>query len=255
MRIGKFETIHLIAPPPDSVRAIVWKSLHPRLRELTVVALSDNSTLGRTLPARGRFSLAAGDWRSVFARLARRLSRAGVTVRREILGPETTGIFDGTSITLNATCDLETQCHNMGHAFGHIIQWSVAEAQCQVLYDELYRGKDRAAEAPADLERALLAFREYEVEASRYAVGLLLEVECAWAVPAFTNFARADIEAIVSYHRTGTAPIWDEFFAEWRNDVNRGTIHITPFEPLAIPSFIPIGIAPQQVVRGVREEG
>jgi len=205
------------------------------------------------MPKTDRSSLAVLDWRTVFARLARRVSRSGVAVRREILGPETTGIFDGTSITMNATCDLETQCHNMGHAFGHIIQWSIAEVKCQQLYDELYRAKDRAAEAPTELERALQAFREYEEDASRYAVGLLLEVDCAWAIPAFTNFARADIEAIVSYHHTGTAPIWDEFFAKWRDDVKRGVIHIAPFGPLAIPSFTPIGITPQQVVRGIRQ--
>jgi hypothetical protein len=194
---------------------------------------------------------ASGDWQSVFERLEHRVVLTGVSVRREILGPETTGIFDGTSITMNATCDVETQCHNMGHAFGHIIQWSLHETECQELYDNLYRAKDRRDEAPAALEQALRSFRAYEEEASRYAAGLLIEVECAWAIPAFTLFARADIEAIVSYHRTGVAPIWDEFFASWREQVARGSIEAIPFEPLAIPEFVPIGIAPQQVVRGV----
>jgi len=194
---------------------------------------------------------AMSDWQAVFARLERRVTAAGVTVRREILGPETTGIFDGTSITMNAACDVETQCHNMGHAFGHIIQWSLHETECQALYDNLYRAKDRRDEAPQELEQALSAFREYEEEASQYAAGLLLEVDCAWATPAFTLFARADIEAIVSYHRTGVAPIWDEFFAAWREQARLGTIQVAPFAPLAIPAFVPIGIEPQEVVRGV----
>jgi hypothetical protein len=194
---------------------------------------------------------AVSDWQTVFARLERRVKDAGVTVRREVLGPETTGIFDGRRITMNATCDLETQCHNMGHAFGHIIQWSLHEQECQTLYDNLYRAKDRRAYAPQKLEQALSAFREYEEEASQYAAGLLLEVDCAWAIPAFALFARADIEAIVSYHRTGVAPIWDEFFATWREQVRLGTIRVAPFEPLPIPTFTPIGIAPQEVVRGV----
>lgn len=192
-----------------------------------------------------------GDWSVVHNRLCDRLRRSGVTVRTERLGPETTGIFDGTSITTNAHCDLETQCHNMGHAFGHIIQWSLAEPECQALYDALYRSKDQRQIDPVGLEQALEAFREYEVEASQYAAGLLIEIGCDWALPSFTLFARADIEAIVTYHRTGIAPIWTQFFDDWQAQVRNGQVTAPPFAPLAIPPFTPLSIAPQEVVRGV----
>jgi hypothetical protein len=176
-----------------------------------------------------------------------------VRVRSQTLGPQTTGVFDGSSITTNCDCDLETRCHNLGHAFGHIAQWSLDGARCQALYDALDAAKERKHEDPQALEQALEEFRAYEEEASGHAAWLLEETGNAAALDSFTPFARADIEAIVSYHREGVAPIWKEFFAAWQARAARGEIKVRRFVPLVIPPFSPVAIAPQEVIRGVRD--
>jgi hypothetical protein len=192
------------------------------------------------------------DWSTVHQRLKDRIEASGVCVRRQKLGPETTGVFDGLSITTNANCDLPTQCHNMGHSFGHIVQWSLETARCEKLYETLYAAKDLKRQDPASLERALWQFRLYEEEASEFAAWLLIDTGNAAAIASFTPFARADIEAIVSYHRDGVAPIWTEFFEAWQARAARGEIAVKEFIPKRIPPFTPRSIEPQEVVQGVR---
>jgi len=192
------------------------------------------------------------DWGVVHQRLKDRIEACGICVKCQRLGPETTGVFDGRSITTNSGCDIETQCHNIGHAFGHIVQWSLETEHCQELYKNLYAAKDRKLEDPPALERALDDFRLYEEEASGYAAWLLIDTGNAAALPSFTPFARADIEAIVSYHRNGVAPIWSEFFAAWQARAARGEIAVEEFVPKQIPPFMPRPIEPQEVVQGVR---
>jgi len=192
------------------------------------------------------------DWGRIQERLTARIEASGVRVRCQRLGPETTGVFDGLSITTNSACDRQTQCHNMGHAFGHIAQWSLDGAGCRKLYENLHRAKDRKREDPAALERALREFRIYEEDASAYAAWLLIDTGNSAALPAFTRFARADIEAIVSYHRDGVAPIWIEFFEAWQAQAARGEFAIEEFVPRQIPPFTPRAIEPQEVVQGIR---
>jgi hypothetical protein len=194
------------------------------------------------------------NWNAVYERLKNRIESSGVRIHSRKLGPQTTGVFDGSSITTNSDCDLETQCHNLGHAFGHIAQWSLDGPRCERLYDALHSAKERRRSEPQALEEALQRFREYEEEASGHAAWLLNETGNAAALASFTPFARADIEAIVSYHRDGVAPIWHEFFAAWQARAAHGEIEVRDFVPVPIPPFTPAPIAPQEVVRGVRDE-
>jgi len=147
------------------------------------------------------------------------------------------------SITTSTDCDRETNCHGLAHAFGHIIQWSTDRASHQALYDELYAAK--GAGDPVRLEAALARFRQYEEEASEYAVGLLTACGCAEAVPAFTAFARADIEAIVGFHRTGTLPSWPEYFADWCRRSDTGPAFVCR----PVPSFQPLPMESQEVIQ------
>jgi hypothetical protein len=189
------------------------------------------------------------DWTSVYERLKARIESAGVTVHAERLGPHTTGVFDGLSITTNTDCDRATRCYNMAHSFGHIAQWSLRYAHFQALYEELNAAKANKQADPLALERALQRFRRYEEEASQYATWLLANSGNGGAIPTFTDFARADIEAIVGFHRAGVVPAWREFFAEWKAKAARGEVDATAFEPRPIPPFTPIHIPPQEVIQ------
>jgi len=191
------------------------------------------------------------NWLDIFARLQARIETYGIRVIARPLGSETTGTFDGLSITVNTRFDPETWSHNAAHSFGHIVQWSVDTARQRQLYDRLYAAKARKQTDPAGLEAALADFRRYEEEASGYAHRLLLATDNVEALPAFTNFGRADIECIVGYHRDGIAPIWHDFFANWNHRVAVGELLLEPFRPLDIPDFKPLLIAEQEVIQEV----
>lgn len=191
------------------------------------------------------------DWPTIYDRLKLRIEAYGIQVHARRLGPETTGIFDGLSITTNTDCDVETRCHNLVHSLGHIAQWSLDFARFQTLYEQLTAAKGKRQSDPAVLEHTLRRFREYEEEASEYGVWLLAQTGCAEALPAFHNFARADIEAIVGFHRDGIAPIWGPFFAEWNARVARNEQVVRPFQARPIPAFVPIAIEPQEVIQEV----
>jgi hypothetical protein len=191
------------------------------------------------------------DWADVYERLTARIEACGVRVFAQRLGFETTGIFDGLSITTNTSYDLETRCHNIAHSFGHIAQWSLDYIYQQQLYDDLHAAKANKAAYPVALEQALQSFRCYEEEASQYATWLLADTGNSDALPAFTNFARADIEAIVAFHRDGIAPIWHEFFDRWNWEAAVGQRRVLPFEPKPIPPFTPRHIEPQEVIQEV----
>jgi hypothetical protein len=190
-------------------------------------------------------------WPNVYDRLKERIESFGVAVLTSRMGLETTGVFDGLSITTNTTYDLETRCYNIAHSFGHVAQWSLDFQGCQRLYDELHAAKANKSADPAALCRVLQAFRQYEEEASGYAVWLLIDTGNALAIPTFTNFARADIEAIVAFHRDGAAPVWHLFFADWNAKIARGELELLPFQPKPIPRFTPLQIPPQEVIQEV----
>jgi hypothetical protein len=192
------------------------------------------------------------DWPSVYERLRARIESHGVVILARRLGLDTTGVFDGLSITTNTAYSLETRCYNIAHSFGHIIQWSLDYPHFQQLYCELHAAKAHKHADPAALERALGRFREYEEEASQYAVWLLQDTGNGEVLARFTNFARADIEAIVAFHRGGRAPAWNRFFDDWNARVARGELQLRPFEPKPVAPFTPIRIAPQEVIQEVR---
>jgi hypothetical protein len=192
------------------------------------------------------------DWAIVFERLERRIESYGVAVLVTPLGLETTGLFDGLTITTNALYDAETRSYNSAHSLGHIAQWSLDYVRFEKLYKELHAAKAGKAANPEALERALEQFRRYEEEASQYAAWLLADID-AGSLSSFTLFARADIEAIVAFHRHGAAPCWHRFFDDWQRRVERGEITAQPFRHTAIPAFTPVSIPVQEVIRGVEE--
>src|SRR5262249_58787730 len=104
------------------------------------------------------------DWSLVYGRLKARIESFGVSVRAAPMLQDTTGVFDGLSITTNSNYDLETRCHNIAHSLGHIVQWSLDYPRFEALYNALHDAKDNKAAAPEALERALEHFRASEEE-------------------------------------------------------------------------------------------
>jgi hypothetical protein len=191
------------------------------------------------------------DWSTIYERLKARIETYGISVLARQLGFETTGVFDGPSITTNTDYDLETRCHNIAHSFGHIAQWSLEYDRFRTLYDQLYAAKAMKHSDPVALEQALGRFREYEEEASEYGAWLLLDAGCPEALAAFTLFSRADIEAIVGFHRDGIAPVWQTFFEAFRRRVASGELQLRPFEPKPVRPFVPVRLEPQDVIQEV----
>jgi hypothetical protein len=58
---------------------------------------------------------------------------------------------------------------------------------------------------------------------------------------------RADLEAMLAFHRQGELPVWREFFSRWNEDVARGRRAIAPFFPKPVPQFRPVAIDRQEI--------
>ena len=51
------------------------------------------------------------------------------------------------------------------------------------------------------------------------------------------------------FHRTGQAPVWRDFFAQWNNDVAAGHREVVSFNPKEIPPFKPRTIEKQEILQ------
>jgi hypothetical protein len=174
--------------------------------------------------------------------------RRGVRVRQRPLRRDLVGIFDGVSVTLNSDYGPEELTYYLAHALGSMARWSLSRDAVQAMFDELRDAKDDRADA-ARLERAIAAYRSFETESSEFAVWLLDDLGHGAVVPPYTNFMRADLEAMTEYHRTGTAPVWEDFFARWNESVAAGLKIIPAFRPKPLPAFAPVRIENQEILQ------
>jgi hypothetical protein len=175
----------------------------------------------------------------------------GIAVTDRVLGPETPGAFDGPTVTINPVYEPESQAFVLAHSLGSVVVWTLDQAQSRATYDAL-RGAKRDRDGNHDrFEEALDAWAAHEEAASEYAVGLLAEVGHDWAVLAYTEFARADLEMMLEFHRRGRGPVWREFFPDWRQRLARGEVVVRPYAPRPTPhGFRPVHhIPPQEVFR------
>lgn len=183
--------------------------------------------------------------------LSNRIEGYGVKVRSEPLGLERPAKFDGRSITLDPGFDLQSRCYYLVHAFGSIVQWSLDREESQRVFSELRAAKADKESRPDRFASALDRYLKFEQTSSEYAVWLLADTGHAWAVRSYTVFFRADLQAMAEFHRGGQAPVWREFFGEWKQRVARGQQEITPFEPRPVPPFEPASIPTEEVVQEV----
>jgi hypothetical protein len=78
---------------------------------------------------------------------------------------------------------------------------------------------------------------------------MLAEISHSDVIPSYTNFMRADLEALTEFHHTGKAPVWREFFARWNAEVARGDRRVPPFEPKPVPPFQPVRTERQEILQ------
>lgn len=189
------------------------------------------------------------DPRELYLALSERATGYGIAVSAAPLGEDEAGEFDGPTITINSDNPTEEQTFFLAHSISSVVRWSVATEESRVIYAELRDAKKHRRRDPKRFEKALDGFCRFEEIASEYAVWLLEDVDSADAVAPYTVFARADLESVLQFHRTGVAPPWREFFARWRDDVTRGAVVIHPYQRRPIPSFQPVKIEKQEIVQ------
>jgi hypothetical protein len=185
----------------------------------------------------------------LFDDLRRFVEQHGVRVIIKEMDIEKPGEFDGLTVSINPKHDPTAASYYLAHSFGSIAQWSTARERSQCVYDDLRSAKRRRAQEPRRFEEALERYREFEQRSSEHAVWLMARTGHAESIDDYTVFFRADIEAMTVFHRTGKAPRWPDFYAEWKEKVAAGDVRIEPFVPRPIPSFTPIRIEQQEVLQ------
>jgi hypothetical protein len=190
--------------------------------------------------------------RHTFARLEAHVRSTGVAVGWRRMKPDTPAIFDGLSIVLNDDHALGETAYYLVHSLGSIVGWSVDTARVKHLFEELRASKATKDAEPDRFERALAAFRAFEEASSAIGVGILHRTGLAELAADFSEFFRADLEAISLFHRTGALPIWSEFLAAWHRDLAAGRREPRPFAARETPPFTPVKIDEQEVKQGVR---
>jgi len=187
--------------------------------------------------------LNSGAVRNVFEELYRGLRRRagelGIRLREQPLDHETPGAFDGLSITLNMGWPIGERSYYLAHALGSIAQWSTAPEWSKGVFDELDAAKAEKASERARRENAIERYRAFEEGSSEFAVWLLADIGFSGVIPAYTDFMRADIEAMAEFHRTGSAPVWREHYAAWQEQRRRSGLSARPYVPKTMPRFKP----------------
>jgi hypothetical protein len=173
----------------------------------------------------------------------------GVDVRRKDMDVEKPGEFDGPTLTINPKHDREALSFYAAHALGSIYQWSTDFEHSRKVFDSLRDAKNEGGPSGPRFEEALERWRQFEATSSDHAVWTLRHIGYGEAVPPYTVFFRADIEAMTIFHRTGKEPRWPDFFAEWKEKVSRGEIRVEPFRPRPIEPFKPVKIEKQEVLQ------
>jgi hypothetical protein len=182
----------------------------------------------------------AGLYQRLFDDLRDYIDARGIEVLARPMDAEKPGEFDGPTITINPSHDLESACYYLVHSFGSICQWSTDFDRAQKVFRDLRNDKT---------EEAIAAWRRFEEASSEHAVWVLQQIGHAGAVGSYTVFFRADIEAMTIFHRTGKEPKWPDFLADWKGRVERGEIRVEPFRPKPVPRFRPVRIEKQEVLQ------
>ncbi len=130
-----------------------------------------------------------------------------------------TGDLDGEQIMVDYDLGIEDAVFILIHLFGHTVQWNVSE-----------RGREIAFQKPDVWTEVMLAeVGAYELEACRYSIQLLHDLQIHDLDQWISDFAACDSAYLVHFYKTGEKRPFRSF---WRD----GSPIVTP---LAIPEFQP----------------
>jgi hypothetical protein len=173
----------------------------------------------------------------------------GISLKEDVLPAEKAGEFTGRSVVMNGDFEPQDRLFYLSHAIGSIVLWSRNKAAVQQMFDELRDAKKNSHSEPHRLDRAIGRYRSFEIQSSELAVSLLDQCGGSDVIGAYTNFMRADLDAMTQFHRTGRAPVWRGFFRKWNGDVLAGRRQVEPFQAKPIPAFQPIEIEKQEILQ------
>ena len=137
----------------------------------------------------------------------------------DVLDPNT-GDFDGVSIKLDHTLELDVALFVLAHLFGHTAQWAT-DARLRELGTRY--GVERP---PPELFEEI---RRYEADASRIALTLFRDAGVTDLDAWLADWAAADWAYLEHFYRTGEK-------VDFRRFLRPGA---PPLEPLPIPAFRP----------------
>jgi len=185
----------------------------------------------------------------VYQMVRRWAEQHSIRVCEELLPPGTAGSFDGQSVTMNSGYDWEERAYYLIHALGSIVLWSQDRKGVQRLFDDLQAAKAVRETDQGRLEHSIDLYRDFETDSSSLAVWLLADLNLPEAIVPYTNFMRADLEALTRFHRHGHALVWRTFFRQWNEEVSEGRRIVAPFSPKPIPAFQPVRIERQKILQ------
>ncbi len=186
---------------------------------------------------------------NLYSDLVKRAARYGIEVRHAELDSIVPGVFDGPTITLNEQYDAVERAFYLAHSIGSIAEWSLRPEESQQIFRDLQQAKKSRSAFESRFERALAGYLAFENITWEFAVWLLEYLGHRELVPSFTNFGRADLESMRIFHSTGTAPVWQDFFKAWNEEVARGARAVAPFAARPIPAFRALRIPKQEIVQ------
>jgi hypothetical protein len=191
------------------------------------------------------------DFQNLYQAIRSWAAQQGIQIDEQCLAPGKAGEFDGLRVRMNEQYSGDERCYYLIHALGSIVCWSIDRPKVQKMFADLRDAKkpsDRRVN-PARLTRAISAYRAFEIESSEYTVWLLKTLEFSNVIDVYSNFMRADLEAMTEFHKLGQAPVWREYFARWNQEVSTGQRNIRPFRAKRIPVFHAAAIELQEILQ------
>jgi hypothetical protein len=161
------------------------------------------------------------DFAHVFATVSNLVeNNYGIPVRIVEFSQGFSGDLNGAEIFINKNKSTEEQLFNLVHLFGHTVQWAIREDGYK-LGEKLYILPDEAL-----LKRLI----EYEREAARYSVSLLIEAGENDLIQWISEYSDCDIRFLEHFYKTNEILPFD--FFRIQNESLITEIPIPAFKPI-----------------------